>query len=106
LIGDKVRVGRAYLSMFLVVVAWTIAHVTGQFPWQICRGVTREEIYDMVGDECRKPAHLRICARQVVRNITGRRTHHMELRPVASGLLAAFTHKVEAPFDQMRIGKL
>src|SRR5579859_2073865 len=60
----------------------------------------------MIGNERGKPAHAFARDLEIVRGPHRSGGHHLDFRSIAAGFARAFANETEAPFNQIRIGKL
>src|SRR4029078_11475667 len=60
----------------------------------------------MIRNEGRKPSHTISRHLEIVAYPDCRRTHHLDLRKVATRFFRTLANKTKTPLDQMRVGKL
>ena len=57
-IGHEVRVAAAHFAMMKVIVMSLVAYIRGEGRGKFLRLVARNQIHDVVRNQCRKPAHM------------------------------------------------
>src|SRR5207244_908239 len=94
------------LTMVPVVVLSPITYIRGQGRRKFLGFVPRDKVYDMVGDQCREPAHALPGDIEISRNPNRGSGHDLDSARISARGLSARLHKAPAPGDEIGIGEL
>src|SRR5207302_4426636 len=92
--------------MVKVVVLASIPYIRGQGRREFLGFVTRNEIDNVVGNQCREPAHALPGDIQIIGNPNRSSGHDLDAARVSARRLGASLNKTQAPRDEVRIGEL
>src|SRR6266705_3199876 len=105
-VGDEIGVVAAHFAVVEVVVLAAVFYERGEGGGKFFRLVLGDEVHNVIGNECGKPADVFAGGFQVIGGPNGGGGHDFDFAEVAAGFLGAFADEAEAPVDQVRVGEL
>src|SRR6266851_452358 len=105
-VADEIGVIAADFAVVKIVILAAIFYERGESWGKFFRLVLGDEVHNVIGNECGKPADVFAGGFQVVGGPNGGGGHDFDFAEVAASFLGAFADEAEAPVDEVGIGEL